>query len=97
MVPTHTCGHTLDLIISRSSHDIIFASPRTTVLFLDHLFVECELKISNPNLSVTEVRFRKLKQIDVNAFKEDIMSSGLCGRALSCVDNLARSYEVFLI
>ena len=96
MVPTHTCGHSLDLIISISSHDIRVASPRTTVLLLDHLFVECELNISNPNLSVTEVRLRKLKQIDVNAFKEDIMSYRLCGTALSCDDDLARSYEAIL-
>ena len=96
MVTTHTCGHTLDLIISRSSNDIIFSSPRTTVPLSDHLIVEGELNIPSPNLSVAEVHYRKLKQIDVNAFTEDIISSELCGTALSCVDDLARSYEVIL-
>ena len=38
----------------------------------DHSFVECSLDIPRPNNSVSEVRYRKLKQIDLEVFKADI-------------------------
>ena len=35
--PTHLSGLTLDLIITRSSDDIVLASPKTTFPISDHL------------------------------------------------------------
>ena len=74
-VPTHTSGHTLDLIISRSNNDITISSPRTSLFLSDHSFIECELDIIRPILSVGEVHFRKLKKIDIDTFKADISAS----------------------
>ena len=79
-VPTHSSGHTLVLIITRSCLDITITEPTTTSLLSDHLFVECKLDVPRPNLSVKELRFRKLKQINLNSFKDDILSSELYSR-----------------
>ena len=43
-VPTHSSGHTLDLIITRTNQDII-TEPATTIFLSDHLFVECKLNV----------------------------------------------------
>ena len=64
-VPTHSSGHTLDLIITRSVNDIMTTSPRTTCNLSDHSFIECLLDIPRPNISVSEGQFCKLKQINL--------------------------------
>ena len=40
-VPTHSSGHTLDLIITRSTNDVTITSPLTTFALSDHSFIEC--------------------------------------------------------
>ena len=93
-VPTHSSGHTLDLIITRSCLDITITEPTTTALLSDHLFVECKLDVPRPNLSVKELRFRKLKQINLNSFKDDILSSELYSRTTwQDINELANCYD----
>ena len=45
-VPTHSSGHVLDLIITRTNQDIIITEPATTIFLSDHLFVECKLNFT---------------------------------------------------
>ena len=47
-VPTHSSGHTLDLIITRSINDVTITSPLATFALSDHFFVECLLDIHRP-------------------------------------------------
>ena len=49
--PTHLSGHTLDLIITRSSDDIVLASPKTTFPISDHFIIQCSVGFSRPALS----------------------------------------------
>ena len=44
--PTHLSAHTLDLIITRSSFDIILASPKTTFPISDHFIIQCPIGFS---------------------------------------------------
>ena len=76
--PTHLLGHTLDLIITRSSDDIVLASPRTTFPISDHFIIQCPIGFSRPALSCKKPTFRKLKSIDISAFSADVASSMLC-------------------
>ncbi len=92
-VPTHLSGHTLDLIITRSTNDVMITSPITTLDLSDHFFVECSLDIPRPNMSVSEVHYRKFKQIDTKHFKEDICVSELCNTTWSNVDEMADCYN----
>ena len=76
--PTHLSGHTLDLIITRSSDDIVLASPKTTFPISDHFIIQYPIGFSRPALSYKKLTFRKLKNIDIAAFSADIASSMLC-------------------
>ena len=49
--PNHLSGHTLDLIITRSSDDIVLASPKTTFPISDHFIIQCSVGFSRPALS----------------------------------------------
>ena len=92
-VPTHSSGHTLDLIITRSANDIMITSPLTTFPLSDHRFVECLLDFPRPNISVREVHFRKLKQIDLEKFEADISASDLCNATWSRINEMAKFYD----
>ena len=76
--PTHLSGHTLDLIITRSSDDIFLASPKTTFSISDHFIIQFPIGFPRPALSCKKLTFRKLKNIDIAALSADIASSMLC-------------------
>ena len=74
---THELGHTLDLIITRTSDNIIAACPSIGELFSDHFPVSCQIRSDRLQANVTHVQFRKMKSIDPNQFSEAIPSSQL--------------------
>ena len=76
--PTHLSGHTLDLIVTRSSDDVVLASPKATFPISDHFIIQCPIGFPRPALSCKELTFRKLKNIDIAEFSADIASSVLC-------------------
>ena len=76
--PTLLSGHTLDLIITRSSDDVVLASPKATFPISDHFIIQCPIGFPRPALSCKELTFRKLKNIDIAKFSADIASSMLC-------------------
>ena len=95
-VPTHSSGHTLDLIITRSINDVTITSPLATFALSDHFFVECLLDIPRPNILVKEVYYRKIKHIDLDAFKADICASDLSQKTWSSVNEMSKSYDTTL-
>ena len=76
--PTHSSGHTLDLIISRSSVDVVLAFAKATFPISDHFIIQCPIGFPRPALSCKELTFRYLKNIDTAEFSADIASSVLC-------------------
>ena len=96
--PTHVKGHTLDLILTRASDDIISQISCTSYLPSDHAAITCKLTISKPEPVKTKIQFRKLKVIDIDAFRRDILQSKLhTGTCLSDdVDELIEQYESVL-
>ena len=76
--PTHLSGHTLDLIITRLSDDVVLASPKGTFPISDHFIIQCPIGFPWPALSCKELTFCKLKNIDIAKFSADIASSMLC-------------------
>ena len=79
--PTHLSGHTLDLIITRSSDDIVLASPKTTVSISGHFIIQSPFGFQRPALSCKELTFCEFKNIDIAAFSADIGYSMLCAGA----------------
>ena len=69
--PTHTSGHTQDLIITRSDSTLV-SCVQTGSLLSDHWSVKCDLSTERPKPEKKIITYRKLKNIDKNIFKEDI-------------------------
>ena len=90
---THELGHTLDLIITRTSDNIIAACPSIGELFSDHFPVFCQIRFNSPQANVTHVQFRKMKSIDPNQFSEAIPSSRLYHDPPNDLDSLVSCYN----
>ena len=76
--PTHVHGHTLDLIITRWSVQIIQDSPQTDRFISDHASLLCKLLQDKPAVTTKKVTYRRLKSVDLDSLKADLAASGLC-------------------
>ena len=67
--PTHVLSHTLDLIISRHSDNLLKAPPVTDFFVSDHTSLVCNLasRISY-STSMEVINYSKLRQIDMESF-----------------------------
>ena len=83
----------MDLIITRSSDDVVLASPKVTFPISDHFIIQCPIGFPRPALSCKELTFRKLKNIDIAEFSADIASSMLCA-SVDC-DNIDALSDCF--
>ena len=92
---THLSSHTLDLIITLSSDDVVLASPKATFPISDHFIIQCPIGFPWPALSCKELTFRKLKNIDIAEFSADIASSMLCASVhWDSIDALSDCYNM---
>ena len=89
-VPSHLTGHTLDLNITRSNNDITVSSPKASVALSDHFLIECNLNIPRPSSTIKETVYRKLKTLDLHAFKSQC-------RNISRISNQFRKIEFWFI
>ena len=80
--PTHIFGHTLDLVITRLSDDVIRDSPHVDSYIADHGVVLFKLNSVKPSLSVKTVSYRKYKAINIQDFKS-VVDQDSCGKT-SC-------------
>jgi len=71
-VPTHKKGHTLDLVITRSTEQLIYDVTVLDDLTSDHFSVFCRLNIKRPEVEKKELVYRKLKAINTTQFYEDL-------------------------
>jgi hypothetical protein len=75
--PTHVDGHTLDLVLTRTTDDIIQDLYVTVPTISDHSAIHFKLKIPKPESICKEIVYRKVKSIDREKFHEDITNSAL--------------------
>ena len=71
----HIQGHILDLRITRNSDNIIKGRPISDRYISDHCSVLCNHSAPGPSPTVKHVSFRKLKTLDLTAFKGDTACS----------------------
>ena len=76
-VPTHRNGHLLDLLITGTGDSVISEVKVDSNLPSHHAAILCLLDISRPPAAKKIVKFRKLRNIQMDAFKPDIGSSSL--------------------
>ena len=70
--PTHKQGHTLDLIITRNEDKLVTDIKIHDPVISDHLSVLCTLQLEKPQLEQTEISYRKLNDINMSSFNEDL-------------------------
>ena len=91
--PTHIFGHSLDLVITRLSDDVVRDSPRVDSYISDHGVVLFKLNSVKPSLSVKTVSYRKYKAINIQDFQSDLAKSALCTNHPNCLDELVSCYD----
>jgi exonuclease III len=94
--PTHTHGHLLDLVLSRSSDSIISDLHVHGAPLSDHSPVSFSLPFHQSSTTEKTVHFRKLKEIDIEDFKSDIEKSSLYTNPAAEITDLVRQYNVIL-
>ena len=75
---THIHGHTLDLIITRYSDQIIMNQPYMDRFISDHASVICDLLPAKPVMSIKRVCYRKLKRVNMTSLNQDLAATALC-------------------
>ena len=75
---THIHGHTLDLIITRYSDQIIKSQPYVDRFISDHASVICDLLPAKPVMSIKRVSYRKLKCVNMTSLNQDLAATALC-------------------
>ena len=91
--PTHRSGHTLDLIIDRQDDTVLSSFTTLSDLPSDHYAVLCSVAFSKPAASKSQHKQRHLKDIDLDAFKADIIKSPLLSEHTSDPNKLADPYN----
>ncbi|XP_028394499.1 uncharacterized protein LOC114518695 [Dendronephthya gigantea] len=84
---THVQGHVLDLIIMRVSDYIIISQPKVDRYISGHASVVCSLATAKPIPGKRKVRYLKIKSVNRNALKQDLVASGLCTTSYGSSDN----------
>lgn len=75
--PTHRNGHTLDLVMSRSSENLVLSAAAVDHGFPDHYPVFVCLSLMKPALPTRQVLYRKMKEIAPDALRNAIHNSNL--------------------
>ena len=75
--PTHVHGHTLDLVLTRSSEAVVKNMQVHAPVMSDHAPITFSLVTHRPPPERKLISYRKLKQIDMVKFKADIQNSAL--------------------
>ena len=91
--PTHTSGHTLDLIITRNQCKIIENVIVHDPLISDHYAIFMHLLLHKPQFPTKSIRHQKLRSIDYVEFSDTIMNSSLFDESRRDLDSLVDSYH----
>ena len=100
--PTHVRGHTLDVVITWETDKVLscldVSDPglldKSGIITCDHFAVIFSAHAAKPHPVRKTVSFRKLRAIDVDSFKQDIVSSSVLRDSLNSanLEELVRAY-----
>ena len=95
-LPTHQSGHTLDLLLTRATECFVLDPDVQSYLPSDHGAVLCSLDIRKPKQLKVHVKYRKINNIDLDAFRGDILHSELFKSTPEETDELVQLYDSVL-
>ena len=94
--PIHSRGHILDLIITRSEDDLVDGIVVRDPPLSDHFTVHCTLKLSKPRAEQHEIRYCKLRSVNMSALCEDLRDSIVLQENITDLPTLVDKYETEL-
>ena len=89
---THLDGHTLDLVITRDSENVI-TSCKVSELICDHFAVKSNVKVHRPVRPTKKITYRELNRIDPDRFLSDMLSLPLFASPSPIIDGLLSQYN----
>ena len=90
--PTHKCGHSLDLLITRSDETLVNNTRVLPDVYSDHHLITCKLECPKPPLSKVLVSYRP-KKVNQAIIRQSILESPL--QHLSSVHDLSVLVEMY--
>ena len=91
--PTHILSHTLDLVLTRKSDQIIQSTPVVDRYFSDHASILSGLHSAKPSLTIMTISHRKIKSLDVESVNAALAESDLCRNPPDDLDELVACYN----
>ena len=93
--PTHIGGHTLDLVVSRSTDDVV-QSCEVGDFLSDHNIINIVFRAGKPHPIRKQIKTRKIKSIDIQNFCTDLRESCLNSTESLHVDDLVSRFNAVL-
>ena len=98
--PTHILGHTLDILITRDTSDVVCnvevvdigLSDNDGNVIRDGYAITCFITQQIPATSLGTVSYRKLKSINVDSFRNDIQVSSSLNDSSGTLDEITTRY-----
>ena len=92
--PTHIHGHTLDLVITRSSEAVVQSLEVHAPSLSDHCPLTFTIATKKPPSERRLITYRKVNKINIDAFKQDICESELVKNSLpDTIDGVLKVYN----
>jgi hypothetical protein len=92
-MPTHQHGHILDLVITRSFDNCIQNIITHPAVMSDHSPLTFQCSIDKPAAVKKVIKTRKLKDIDINAFRTDINNTPLVRSPTNSIEDLVQHFN----
>ena len=95
--PTHKHNHTLDVVVTRDTDELInVISVDRTTFTKDHFMVNCSVNLSKPQPSKAVRTFRKYRNVDHEHFSEDLSAKmmAISQKDYSSDDDLLNDYNI---
>ncbi len=94
--PTHSAGHTLDLVITRANSLLVNEITVSDPGISDHCAITISLRIQKPPTITKQIHYCKIKAIDATKFIDDLNISSLVNQSSTTLEDLLGSYEKVL-
>ena len=93
---THDLGHTLDLVVTRSTEDIVSNFEINDPALSDHNAVHFKFSINKPPFIRKEIVYHRWKSVDSTEFSADICQSSLHTSSAPNITDLVKQYNTVL-
>ena len=77
IIRRHKDNHKLDLVIGRSNENLVADFHVHDPIISDHFAIHCKLNSDRPPNPKKTVSYRKLRSVNTDAFRQDILSAEL--------------------